>query len=882
MAEIISRIYWIGEDNDWFLNAAISTNNAVCAWTNGGVGHDAYNEWSTVTSGYEAYGSSYNLGTIASLGENHRTDKVGLYLKNDTMLQSISTGNRHNELSDHEFYDTTIPDYNVWSYSTDSNLDILNNYPVTSVNYTFHFQCWCWRAGVMWPFASDSYVYIHIEPQAYTTSSFPLSYNNNEAEVKVSGLNSMGLYKGNGTVVNGTGSEIYVSKDNDNQTLYTIPQYENSSTDESGSTFNGVTYEISYHTSIRPATFKFSWKTYQPTITRNGRTLNISCSPWPSNGFSLYRDGNIVSNSHNSSTYEIPIEYMVGSHTWSVVANRESYVTNINRSVCKAWPDSNSNHYFPFNQIITGDVYYTSDSASTSYSMNLDSPVITNSSKTYLNRWRLDWNTVSNATSYSVKLDNGEWTNISTNINYEFTNLSLGDHIFYIRANYSDSNYNSEASSANGTTTRLPQTYNLVFNRTSVNSGLLSWGTQYADTNDTVYGVYDGVLQVNITNNTTYTLTNLAQGSHIFKIIQKFTPDETYNSLPTEISYDMTKLRSPLSISLADIRGNVYQVPNDTTSSIVTSNGKIGIRLTYPTLDTYQGITYKIYNNVFSAYDEEIIDENPDSESTSTKTMYWNTRTPAYGTVGKHRIYPQAVFEADHNYDSDLVFTKDASVGNPATAYVDYEINTLSAPTLVWNGNNETSRIYESYLTWLPSTATSETGEYPDYYITYVIANGDVNRTVLGNVYTVLQPEDKDSRLGVFIPDPNPITNGVSGLIPQMPSATGTTTYAVCVASCSYSPWYVGNSTASESTYQIIKLGIPDNILWDPDHFTLSWSPVLNATHYYLYDNGSDITPYPETDVPRGITDTSYTFDSLGAGLHRFQVTALKITTEEV
>lgn len=189
------------------------------------------------------------------------------------------------------------------------------------------------------------------------------------------------------------------------------------------------------------------------------------------------------------------------------------------------------------------------------------------------------------------------------------------------------------------------------------------------------------------------------------------------------------------------------------------------------------------------------------------------------------------------------------------------EYDFIAGPDIILYDSN---KIYESRIEWMPVSTVSASANYADYYFVEVIGND----TVVGNAVTILQPADLTQRVGTWIPDPDPLNGAVKGLIAQLPSQT--TDYVVNVRALSFNSWYVGGSTEATASYTINRLGVPQLPEWDPETFTLSWSPVTDANTYYLYDSGTLI---------KTITGaTSYHFLNLEDGLHQFRVTAMKRT----
>lgn len=193
----------------------------------------------------------------------------------------------------------------------------------------------------------------------------------------------------------------------------------------------------------------------------------------------------------------------------------------------------------------------------------------------------------------------------------------------------------------------------------------------------------------------------------------------------------------------------------------------------------------------------------------------------------------------------------------PSNSGVDF---IAGSDIILWDMN----KVYESRIEWMPVTTVSASGDYADYYFVEVIGND----TVVGNAVTVLQPSDLTQRVGTWIPDPDPLNGAVKGLIAQLPSQT--TDYVVNVRALSFNSWYVGGSAPGTASYQIIRLGVPQLPEWDPETFTISWSPVTDANTYYLYDSGVLIETITE--------GTSYHFLNLEDGLHQFRITAMKRT----
>ena len=790
----------------------------------------AYNQWASIQPTY--YNTSGNTFTGTYLGDETRVNRYGFiqYPYGSSQAKGVSNTIITNINEDigggYRYFSFGTFNTPEWtSHSTSAKLissmtssDYFMKTPTFSrTEYKIHGDFWF---ALVTHFQADYYSSAYVKSPVGNASynSFDIIDDSGVKKIKVSATDQYGFYvEGNKYIT--TGSEPgYLTTGEHWRPLSNGAVIDSSST-------SGLTATVKYHWNIIPVDYYFIARSFTPSISKSGNYLYISSSVTPQNGYNVYLDGSLYTTTSSTSIL-IPTQYRVGSHTWSVTAIPDTSVRNIKGKLTYYTYDADTSLWAPDMYYITGDAYTSSSTASTSYSIKLSTPNIYSATLLTPNSIKIQWYAITNATSYSVKLNNGSWTSVSTNVTHTFTNVPLGSNTVYVRANYSNTTFNSDPASRAVTTSVLPSPTNISINRTGAKTVGITWGTV----------TYATSYRITI-NGTSYTTANASYGAELLPgsnsiSVTALYSDSSYNSSATTVTYNLTQLSQPLASGVENLNAN------GGVESITMNWSAVTYATRYLIRDTF---TY--------------FDDNTDSDV--TEYIYYDSDglqfsiTPTLLLPGLHIFQVQAKSEASGNSLLDSEWSNRQDI-------LDIRVNVLPAPTIVWK-SSETGKLRdESTIIWDTPVDPNDPTNKPDYYRIYMIASND---TVLP-VTTVIDSNNNYK-------DVTEITG--------IPASSQT--YAVTVYPFSYNTLYHKSVDVSNTlSYSIIKLEAPTSLQYDPATLTLSWSPTTYANTYYVYEvvEGSNDAFYGST------SNTSYQFETpFDYGLHYLYVVAGRITEED-
>lgn len=565
-----------------------------------------------------------------------------------------------------------------------------------------------------------------------------------------------------------------------------------------------------------------------------------------------YREDNITSYRYS---YQLPIEQVVGTHTYKLelepsVGIAEDYIEVqygqneygpdfyaypvARHSVLFAYLSTTSNNYTITRNISPVEAYVTTGTKP-------DNRILTvapfpSEGQNY----------------FKYAIDGDDFNDWDVGIRFTLSNLSIGNHEVEVKAAYdSQGTGESESNTVYFTTSALSAVTNIRSTRQGVNQVLLQWNSQQPDTEDNIYEVSIGGNTYQ-TNNTSIAV--IVSKSYTASIIQKYLPNDEYNSLATTFTQTLSALPTPvLSITnnkVPKTLENVLVNGSVTTTSVDVTN-TVTFRLNYTSPGySLSGVTFRFIDT------KDNVQQPAINQSTNTLTIGVGGIT-AFQAAGNHKVTGQLVF-TDEDFNSEVSTAEN------------YGVNTLSKPAVVWGYQylRPVSLINESFASWLPTSSKTPSGQSPDYYIIDAL----VNNNPIGKQIILLQPNDTE-RMGLYVIDPDPKTGVIRGLIQNLIPAGTVTLATIRIRAMSFDEWYIGGSLAGTLSYTFIQLGRPQNVQYDVETKTLSWDAFAGATDYNIYDNDVKID---------STTNNSYTFDNLELGLHKFRVTTLKQTFEEV
>lgn len=618
-----------------------------------------------------------------------------------------------------------------------------------------------------------------------------------------------------------------------------------------------------------PLKYKFKFNNYnKPVITRDGFTFIIKTNYKVNEGIRVYRNGvylETIKSESSTAYYEIPDNYKIGEASWVFETVSDTKVYDLN-STCtyrllKGYTDKIVENYDITGSVNIGNV--KSDPLTVKIVLT-DPDLILNSK---INKITAKWSSVKYANSYRINIDSSESVDLADNVfEYTFNNVSLGDHLVTITAVSNAGDEYSSYTTKSITTVKIPmvRTLNFVQNSEILNQGTLIWTSSTPDTGDLIYKYYLNDAYVGETNDLSAVISNIPYRTNTeFSVVQAFIPDSDYDSTPIKISIAMKRLPVPV-LSKQDIMGNI--IINLEGVSYYLVDGKLVKVSEYKTGNIKQGVVAVRFNfsssdsgNPFDIY-TKYEDEEYQYAFSSADNYYQMTisNRGAYGTAGKHYMKIKQVYKADQDYSSPE-FSNEVS----------WDIATLNKVAATWDTR---TGVYQSRARWLP-VSTQDEQNYADFYI--VQATADNNPAI--PAFTVLQGSDLSDELGCWIPSLDPIGNaGVISddniaIIKDSNRARHMTSFTINIRALSFNSFYIGGSEQSVLNYNVIKLAAPNNLSWDSNTETLSWSVVDDANIYYIKRNGAKIGES---------TTASYKLDYVEPGLQYFEVSALKITEE--
>lgn len=645
------------------------------------------------------------------------------------------------------------------------------------------------------------------------------------------------------------------------------------------------------------------------SINKSDHTLRISANTGSIKSYRIWKDGNFYKDS-SFRTINLPDSDYYGSHVWTAQAiasdNLEFDADDSSSKIVTIGSAAGQIVTYPLQNTLLYNVYVDSNVSEPLRSSIYESEVSDLSIRQYdVNKLQASWTRQTDTSRFMVKLDDSAWVDTG-NDNMSWDNVRFGSHTVYVASYYSgDSTVNvnqGTAASSSGSRfasvsmVRLDPPTDIRFTRTAIAGGYLEWSSPHPDDENTEYEIsVNGTVQ-GTQSDVRMLVQDLPFGANSFSVSQRFNPDHDYDSdkAQSETVY-MTKLNTP-ALSHSDIKGAIYNEPGNPSSGIAKQDGIIGVRLSYPNTNIYNGvaasgISWRIYDVRYDSGGNRIEDPTPIDSASDSLSVLWTDRGAgtiydSWGYVGKHSISVQCIYSANHDYDSEI------------SAAYEYTINTLSKPGIAWKSVSAGLDSDQSVLTWYPNSESNA-----DFYIVYAIGGISTGtNNALGSITRILQPSDTSSKIECRIADPDYAAGdwdvndmGIyRGLITDKPERTQN--YKVCVAASSFSPWYTATSDTATADYQICVLDSPTGVSWDANEYRLSWNAITDPNPrsnsrilYWVYDNvgkGDERIPDPDnSSIKFQTSDTSVSFPKgyfdayqHDSNIHVLRISAVKIT----
>lgn len=499
-------------------------------------------------------------------------------------------------------------------------------------------------------------------------------------------------------------------------------------------------------------------------------------------------------------------------------------------------------------------------------------------SKTDLAAGRISWDKTDLATNYSVSIDGSVVSSDSTDLYYDASKLTSGDHtISVIAYNSANRTYDSSSTTGSLSLSVISAPTNFSYSQASINSVTLSWT---APTYATQYDIYDGTsLVASDVTGTSKTLSSLAPGSHTVSIIAKFrTPsneayEKTYDSVKSEISYSLNKIPNPkASVSTsADKLGEVVLSWTESGDSILTSDIKgyalyVDDTLSYTAESTASAHTFtgissgsdhkfgvKALSSTDSAYDSDISSVSTSLSALATPVPSWSASSsnPAAGTVSW-----TAITGADH-YIVYVNGSAQTAVSGTSDSVTTLTLGSNNIGVLAYNASNRTYDSQQGTISVTTSAISPVSSNTISFTRSETVANAGTLKwtgNAFANSYDIYLGSTKIGNTASTSYSLSSISlgNSVYGIVAKNTNASGydssKTTYTVTTSALSApSPSW----TASSSV---------------PDQGTVSWNAVTYATGYQVSLDGSAYAP--QTSLSKSIT-------GLTVGAHTISVIAL-------